>query len=83
MKRGQGFLPLTGQFFFILVNKTNKYSKLVISLLGFAQIVRSEFQTRVRFFFTQKRKKKKTGSVFETRVRVNIYIYIFLRFQYY
>jgi hypothetical protein len=40
--------------FFILVNKTNKYNKLVISLLGFAQIARPEFETRVRdfFFFT-------------------------------
>jgi hypothetical protein len=46
--------------FFFLVNKTNKYSKLVISLLGFAQIARPEFETQVRvFFYTQKRKKIK------------------------
>jgi hypothetical protein len=41
------------QIFFILVNKTNKYSKLAISFLGFAEIARPEFETRVRvnFFF--------------------------------
>jgi hypothetical protein len=44
-------MVLIKQIFFILVNKTNKYSKLTISLLGFAQIVRPEFETRVRVFF--------------------------------
>jgi hypothetical protein len=46
----------SGRFFFILVNKINKYSKLVTSLLTFACIVRSEFQTRVQmdhFVFAQ------------------------------
>jgi hypothetical protein len=33
--------------------------KVVIPLLTFAYLVRFEFETRVRFFFIQKRKKKK------------------------
>jgi hypothetical protein len=35
--------PKQEQIFFILVNKINKYSKLAISLLGFAQIARSTY----------------------------------------
>jgi hypothetical protein len=46
----------TADFLFILVNKINKYSKLATSLLTFAFIARSEFETRVPiFFYTEKK----------------------------
>jgi hypothetical protein len=54
------FAPTDCRFFFILVNKINKYSKLATSLLTFTFIARPEFQTRVRgFFFNTETKEKK------------------------
>jgi hypothetical protein len=48
--------------FFILVNKINKYSKLVTSLLTFAFIAIPEFETRVRFFLFYTETKKNMDS---------------------
>jgi hypothetical protein len=47
--------------------------KLSTSVLTFTYLVRSEFETQVRVFFTQKRKKKILGPEFETRVRIFFY----------